>query len=92
MGLKRKKNAISLKKMEEEKNTPLWPRGSSLSPASFVGAGTSHTITISPVEQRDIVSKKNKKKTNKKKKKKTYEGTQDMHPESPLPLLCLWGS
>jgi hypothetical protein len=72
--------------MEEKKNTPLWPGGSPPGPASFVGASTSHTITISPVEQSDIVSKKKRKK-----EKKRYEGTQDMRPESPLPLPCLWG-
>jgi hypothetical protein len=73
MGLK-KKNAISLKKTEEkeeEKNSPMWPGGSLPGPASFMGAGTSHAITISPIEQRDIMSK-NK---NKKKQKKRYEGT-----------------
>jgi hypothetical protein len=46
-----------------------------------VGAVTSHAVTISAVEQSNIVSKKKRKK-----EKKTYEGTQDMHPESPLPL------
>jgi hypothetical protein len=64
MGLKRKeKNAISLNKTEEKENTPMWLGGSPPSPASFMGASTSHAITISPVEQRDIVSKKTKKNT-----------------------------
>jgi hypothetical protein len=41
----------------------LWPGGSPPGPASFMGAGTSHAVTISPVEQRVIVSKKKKKHT-----------------------------
>jgi hypothetical protein len=72
----------------KKKNTPLWPGGSPPGPVLFMGAGTSHAITVSPVEQSNIVSKKKQKK----KAKKTYEGTQDTHPESPLPLPWLWGS
>jgi hypothetical protein len=72
----------------KKKNTPLWPGGSPPGPASFVGAGTSHAVTVSPVEQSNIVSKKKQKK----KAKKTYEGTQDTRPESPLLLPWLWGS
>jgi hypothetical protein len=87
MGLKRRKNTISLKEWKGEKNTSLWPEGSPPSPVLFRGASTSHAITISPVEQRNIVSKKKRKK-----EKKRYEGTQDTCPESPFPLLCLWGS
>jgi hypothetical protein len=71
----------------KKKNTPLWPGGSPPGPASFVGAGTSHAVTISAVEQSNIVSKKKRKK-----EKKTYEGTQDTRPESPLLLPWLWGS
>jgi hypothetical protein len=48
--------------MEEKENTPLWLGGSPPGPVSFVGASTSHAVTISPVEQRDIVSKKKTKK------------------------------
>jgi hypothetical protein len=62
MGLKRRKNTISLIERKKKKNTPLWPGGSPPGPVSFMGAGTSHTITISPVEQSNIVSKKKKKK------------------------------
>jgi hypothetical protein len=71
----------------KKKNTPLWLGGSPPGPASFVGASTSHAVTVSPVEQSNIVSKKNKKK----KAKKTYKRTQNTRPESPLPLLWLWG-
>jgi hypothetical protein len=71
----------------KKKNTPLWLGGSPPGPASFVGASTSHAVTISAVEQSNIVSKKKRKK-----EKKTYEGTQDTRPESPLLLPWLWGS
>jgi hypothetical protein len=73
--------------MKKKKNTPLWPGGSPPGPALFVGTGTSHAVTISAVEQSNIVSKKKRKK-----EKKTYEGTQNTHPESPWPLPWLWGS
>jgi hypothetical protein len=55
----------------KKKNTPLWPGGSPPGPALFVGAGTSHAVTVSPVEQSNIVSKK---KTKKKKQKKNTRG------------------
>jgi hypothetical protein len=69
MGLKRRANTISLGERGKKTNTPLWPGGDPPGPASFMGAGTRHAVTVSPVEQSNIVSKKNKK--NKKQRKHT---------------------
>jgi hypothetical protein len=86
-GPKRKKNAISLNKTEEKENTQCGQEDHLPGPALFVGASTSHTVTISPVKQRDIVSK-----TKKKKKKKHMRGLRTCILSPHCHCLCLWWS